>query len=113
MSAICLVSASGALHSRIRRQPPDLERCGGHLLQLVSRTVLVSQDRVMRIVAGIPVSFRPDDVAHLRCLRLCERAGLPVPRCLSVPRSARTLALEVDLRAGMTDAAAARRYGVS
>ena len=43
-----------------------------------------------------------------------RRAGFPVPvRPSGGERSSRTLAIAGDLRAGMTDAEASRRYGVT
>lgn len=75
------------------------------LLTLLDGTVPVTaiMDRL-----GVPRAAVTYELVRLR------RAGFPVPaRPCGWARSPRSLAIEDDLRAGMTDAEASRRYGVT
>jgi hypothetical protein len=66
---------------------------------------------VTEIMARLNIEKRPMVIYELVRLR---RAGFAVPeRPCNWTRSPRTFAIEDDLRTAMTDAAVARRYGVS
>ncbi|MBA2753673.1 MAG: hypothetical protein H0U40_04320 [Chloroflexia bacterium] len=75
------------------------------LLPLLDPTVPV---RTIAADLGVPRAAVTYELVRLR------RAGFPVPeRPTGGTRSARTIAIEADLRAGLIDAEAARRHGVS